>query len=55
MIANRNENTHKPAVLIIDDEVDIISTLTLFLEDEGFNVFSVNSAQAGIILLRNNS
>ena len=39
-------------ILIIDDEPDVVSYLSAFLEDEGFHVFTAGNGPDGLVLAR---
>ncbi len=39
-------------ILVIDDEPDVVSYLSAFLEDEGFDVVSANNGPDGLTLAR---
>jgi two-component system, NtrC family, nitrogen regulation response regulator NtrX len=41
-------------ILIVDDEISILSTLSDILEDEGFSTATADSAEAGIEVLKGN-
>ncbi len=38
-------------ILIIDDEISLLHSLTAFLEDEGFSVWGAVSGEAGLAIL----
>ncbi len=42
-------------ILVIDDELSICSTLKAILEDEGYEVMTVETAEEGLLLLREQS
>jgi len=44
------ETRHK--ILVIDDEPDVVSYLSAFLEDEGFKVLAASNGQDGLTLAR---
>lgn len=44
------ETMHK--ILVIDDEPDVVSYLSAFLEDEGFEVFAASNGPDGLTLAR---
>lgn len=39
-------------ILIIDDDDDIVETVTLLLENEGFNVLSADNVEDGLDMIR---
>lgn len=43
----------KKMILIIDDDEDIIETVTILLENEGFNISSADTVEKGLELIRN--
>ncbi len=43
--------SHEMNILIVDDDKIVCNTLKVFLSDEGFNVFTVNSGEEAIQLL----
>ena len=42
-----------PCILIVDDEEPVRRSLKAYLEDEGFKIFSAESGEEGIIILKN--
>ena len=42
-------------ILVIDDEPDVVSYLSAFLEDEGFHVLSAGNGPDGLVLAREES
>jgi CheY-like chemotaxis protein len=44
-----------PKILVIDDEPDVVSYLSAFLEDEGFEVFTAGNGPDGLMLAREQS
>ena len=40
-------------ILIIDDDEDIIETVTILLENEGFSISSADNVEKGLELIRN--
>lgn len=45
--------THQKTVLIIDDEISIRDSLTLFFKDEGYAVFTAEDGESGLNILFN--
>lgn len=41
-------------ILIIDDDEDIVETVSLLLENEGFNLASADNVEDGLEMIRNN-
>jgi DNA-binding NtrC family response regulator len=48
----RNEMLEKISVLILDDESNSTEEIHEFLQKEGYNVFSANSAKAGLSIVK---
>jgi putative two-component system response regulator len=43
---------HRHSILIIDDEEDVLDIMTMMLADEGYDLHTANSAEAGLKILR---
>ena len=45
--------SHKPSILIVDDEVNVAHTLKLIFEHEGYNASTAHSSAEAIAILSN--
>jgi two-component system OmpR family response regulator len=44
----------KPALLIVEDDVDVAEMVTTFFRGQGYEVFTVNWGEEAIVACRNN-